>query len=254
MILDKFSLAGRVAVVTGAGQGIGEAIAVAMAEAGACVALSSRTRSKLETVAARIAEFGGEALVAPADVSSRADHTRLVDTVMDRWGKIDILVSNAGTNVRVPSEEYREEDWDMVVGTNLKGTFFLTQLVAQRMIEQHYGKIVQIASLASITGLPNIPAYTAAKGGIGALTYQLAIEWAKYGINVNSICPGYIRTPLTVPIQESERGTYIEDRVPAGRWGVPDDIAGVAVFLASDAAAYLTGQLIVVDGGWMAGG
>ena len=190
----------------------------------------------------------------PTDVAKRNDHEDLVNAALQKWGKIDILVNNAGTNVRKPTAEYPEEDWDTVVGTNLKGTFFLTQLVAQEMIRNQYGKIIHIASLASITGLPNIPAYTAAKGGIGALTYQMAVEWAKDGINVNSICPGYIRTPLTQPIQDSERSDYIEARVPMGRWGQPEDIAGTVVFLASGASDYLTGQLIAVDGGWMAGG
>ncbi len=254
MILDTFTLTDRVAIVTGAGQGIGEAIATAMAEAGARVVLTGRKRSTLDAVATRITDGVGEALVVPGDVSKRGDHQRIVDAAHNKWGRIDILVNNAGTNVRVPTEDYREEDWDTVVNTNLKGTFFLTQLVARRMIEQSFGKIIHIASLASITGLPNISAYTAAKGGIGALTYQMSIEWAKHNINVNAICPGYIRTPLTQSVQESERGTFIQGRVPMGRWGEPEDIAGTAVFLASPASDYLTGQLIVVDGGWMAGG
>ena len=152
---------------------------------------------------------------------------------------------------KVLQECYRELKLHKV---NLKGTFFLTQLVAKNMIKNKYGKIINIASLATITGIPHIPAYTAAKGGLGSLTYQLAIDWAQYHINVNSICPGYIRTPLTQAVEESERGAYILSRVPAGRWGEPEDIAGTAVFLASPAANFLTGQLIVVDGGWMAGG
>jgi len=254
MILDTFTLTDRVAIVTGAGQGLGEAIATAMGEAGACVVLTGRKRATLDAVAARITDGGGKALVVPGDVSKRGDHKRIEDAALNKWGRIDILVNNAGTNVRVPTEDYREEDWDTVVNTNLKGTFFLTQLVARRMIEQSYGKIIHIASLASITGLPNISAYTAAKGGIGALTYQMSIEWAKHNINVNAICPGYIRTPLTQSVQDSERGTFIQGRVPMGRWGEPEDIAGTAVFLASPASDYLTGQLIVVDGGWMAGG
>lgn len=254
MILDTFTLTDRVAIVTGAGQGLGEAIATAMGEAGACVVLTGRKRATLDTVAARITDGGGKALVVPGDVSKRGDHKRIEDAALNKWGRIDILVNNAGTNVRVPTEDYREEDWDTVVNTNLKGTFFLTQLVARRMIEQSYGKIIHIASLASITGLPNISAYTAAKGGIGALTYQMSIEWAKHNINVNAICPGYIRTPLTQSVQDSERGTFIQGRVPMGRWGEPEDIAGTALFLASPASDYLTGQLIVVDGGWMAGG
>ena len=254
MNLERFSLKGRVAIVTGAGTGIGQGIATAMAESGARVVLAGRTRSRLEETEEIIGRFGGEALVVEADVSDRDGREALVAAVLEAWKQIDVLVNNAGVNVRTPPEDYREEDWDRVMNTNLKGTFFLTQLVARHMIERKYGKIIHIASLATITGIPLIPAYTAAKGGVGSLTYQLAIDWARYNINVNSICPGYIRTPLTRPVEESERGAYILNRVPAGRWGEPEDIAGTAVFLASPASDFLTGQLIVVDGGWMAGG
>lgn len=254
MILNRFSLEGKSAIVTGAGQGLGASIATAMAEAGARVLLTGRKPDTLHQTERQIKTLGGEALVLPADVSIRPDHDRIVDAALDAWGRIDILVNNAGMNIRVPSEDYLEEDWDRVLNTNLKGTFFLTQLVGRQMIKQKYGKIIHIASLASITGLPDIPAYTAAKGGLGALTYQLAISWAKHQINVNSICPGYIRTPLTRDLESSERGNYILNRVPMGRWGEPEDIAGTAVFLASSASDFLTGQLIVVDGGWMAGG
>lgn len=254
MNLERFSLKEKVAVVTGAGTGIGKGIATAMAESGARVVLAGRTRTRLEDTADDIRNTGGEALIVEADISNREDREALVASVLDTWKQIDILVNNAGMNVRTPPEDYREEDWDKVVNTNLKGTFFLTQLVARHMISRKYGKIIHIASLATITGIPNIPAYTAAKGGVGSLTHQLAIEWARHNINVNSICPGYIRTPLTRAVEESERGTYILNRVPAGRWGEPEDIAGTAVFLASPASDFLTGQLIVVDGGWMAGG
>lgn len=254
MNLERFSLKDRVAIVTGAGTGIGQGIATAMAESGARVVLAGRTRSRLEETGETIRGFGGEALVVETDVSDRDGRESLVATALESWKRIDILVNNAGVNVRTPPEDYREEDWDRIVNTNLKGTFFLTQLAARHMIERKYGKIIQIASLAAITGIPQIPAYTAAKGGIGSLTYQLAIDWAPYNININSICPGYVRTPLTRPVEESERGTYILNRVPAGRWGEPEDIAGTAVFLASPASDFLTGQLIVVDGGWMAGG
>jgi NAD(P)-dependent dehydrogenase (short-subunit alcohol dehydrogenase family) len=254
MNLERFSLKDRVSIVTGAGTGIGQGIATAMAESGARVVLAGRTRSRLEETGETIRAFGGEALVVDTDVSDRDGRAYLVATVLETWNQIDILVNNAGVNVRTPPEDYREEDWDRIVDTNLKGTFFLTQLAARHMIERKYGKIIHIASLATITGIPLIPAYTAAKGGLGSLTYQLAIDWARYNINVNSICPGYIRTPLTRPVEESERGAYILNRVPAGRWGEPEDIAGTAVFLAAPASDFLTGQLIVVDGGWMAGG
>ena len=254
MNLERFSLKEKVAIVTGAGTGIGKGIATAMAESGARVVLAGRTRSRLDDTAEDIKGSGGEALVVEADISNREDREVLVATTLETWKQIDILVNNAGVNVRTPPEDYREEDWDRVVDTNLKGTFFLTQLAARHMIERNYGKIIQIASLAAITGIPHIPAYTAAKGGIASMTYQLAIDWAPYNININSICPGYIRTPLTRPVEESERGTYILNRVPAGRWGEPEDIAGTAVFLAAPASDFLTGQLIVVGGGWMAGG
>ncbi|MCY3772159.1 MAG: glucose 1-dehydrogenase [Gemmatimonadetes bacterium] len=254
MNLERFSLKEKVAIVTGAGTGIGKGIATAMAESGARVVLAGRTRSRLDDTADDIKGFGGEALVVEADISNREDREALVTTVLDTWQQIDILVNNAGVNVRTPPEDYREEDWDQVMSTNLKGTFFLTQLAARHMIERKYGKIIHIASLSAITGIPLIPAYTAAKGGLASMTYQLAIDWARYNINVNSICPGYIRTPLTRPVEESERGAYILNRVPAGRWGEPEDIAGTAVFLAAPASDFLTGQLIVVDGGWMAGG
>tara|TARA_B100000029_G_scaffold515020_1_gene620113 strand:+ start:8297 stop:9061 length:765 start_codon:yes stop_codon:yes gene_type:complete len=254
MNLDRFSLKGQVAIVTGAGTGIGKGIAIAMAESGARVILAGRRRIRLDETAKRICQLGGETLVVETDITKEDGRRTLVEKALNTWQQIDILVNNAGMNVRTPPEDYREEDWDNVVNTNLKGTFFLTQLVAKNMIKNKYGKIINIASLATITGIPHIPAYTAAKGGLGSLTYQLAIDWAQYHINVNSICPGYIRTPLTQAVEESERGAYILSRVPAGRWGEPEDIAGTAVFLASPAANFLTGQLIVVDGGWMAGG
>lgn len=254
MNLERFSLKEKVAIVTGAGTGIGKGIATAMAESGARVVLAGRTRSRLDDTADDIGSSGGETLVVEADISSREDREALVASVLDTWKQIDILVNNAGVNVRTPPEDYREEDWDKVISTNLKGTFFLTQLAARHMIERKYGKIIHISSLSAITGIPLIPAYTAAKGGLASMTYQLAIDWARYNINVNSICPGYIRTPLTRAVEESERGAYILNRVPAGRWGEPEDIAGTAVFLASPASDFLTGQLIVVDGGWMAGG
>ncbi|MBI4553719.1 MAG: glucose 1-dehydrogenase [Candidatus Latescibacteria bacterium] len=253
MILDTFKLTDRVALVTGASQGLGEAIAVAFAEAGADVVLASRNLAKLEAVASRITALGRTAVPVQMDVSLRADHDRAVAAALDRWGRIDILVNDAGTNVRVPAEDFREDDWDVILNTNLKGTFFLTQLVGRQMIAQRRGKIINIASLTSITGLPNLAAYTASKGGIASLTRMLAIEWAKHGITVNAICPGYIKTPLTQAVLDSPRGAYIESRVPIGRWGVPDDIAGTAVFLASGASDFMTGQLVVVDGGWMAG-
>ena len=226
MNLERFSLKGKVAVVTGAGTGIGKGIATALAESGARVVLSGRTLSRLEDTAREIERFGGATLSVEADISKHEDRQNLVTTVLDTWKQMDILVNNAGVNVRNPPEDYREEDWDRVVGTNLKGTFFLTQLCARHMIERKYGKIIHIASLSAVTGIPHIPAYTAAKGGIGSLTYQLAIDWAPYNITVNSICPGYIRTPLTRAVEESERGAYILNRVPVGRWGEPEDIAG----------------------------
>ena len=187
------------------------------------------------------------------DVSNLRDVNGMVETVVDEFGRIDILVNNAGTTVRTSAEEFTEEDWDKVIDVNMKGVFFCAQAVGKVMIEQRAGKIINTASLLSVIGVPNTAAYGASKGAVSQITKTLAVEWAKYNINVNAIGPGYFRTDLTRPLQEDEtRSAQITSRIPMQRWGDPDELKGAVVFLASEASDYMTGQTIYVDGGWLA--
>ncbi len=252
MILESFKLDGKVAIVTGANTGLGQGMCVALAEAGAKVAGVAR-RDCSET--ARLVEMaGGEFFEVTADLSSTEPVERIVESVMAHYGRIDILVNNAGVIKREDADKYTEEDWDMVVNVNQKVVFFLSQAVAKRMIEaEQGGKIINIASMLSYQGGIRVPAYTASKSAIIGLTRALANEWAKYGINVNGIAPGYMATNNTAQIRDDEkRNDEILGRIPAGRWGTPDDMKGAVVFLASDAASYVNGFTIAVDGGWLA--
>lgn len=254
MILGKMSLAGKTAVVTGASRGLGRAMALGLAEAGADLVLVSRGMSGLRKVSREIDRLGRKSLPIGADISNLKDINAMVERAMGEFGRIDILVNNAGTTFRMPSEDFTEEAWDKVIDVNLKGAFFCAQAVGKVMIDQRAGKIINIASLLSVIGVPTAVAYAASKGGISQLTKTLAVEWAKYNINVNAIGPGYFRTDLTKPLQEDEnRSARILSRIPLGRWGDPDDLKGVVVFLASSASDYITGQTIYVDGGWLAG-
>ena len=247
----SFSLTGKVALVTGANTGIGQAIAVALAEAGADVALAGR--SEPTDTLDRIAVTGRRALNIKADLSTTAPVDQVVGEVLDKLGRIDILVNNAGIIRRADLLDFSEEDWDAVVDTNLKTLFFLSQAAARPMAAQGSGKIVNIASLLSFQGGIRVPSYAAAKSGVAGVTRAMANELAAKGVQVNAIAPGYIATNNTAALQADEtRSRQILERIPAGRWGKPDDIAGTAVFLASSAADYLTGQIIAVDGGWMA--
>lgn len=253
MILDKMSLSGKIAVVTGASRGLGKAMALGLAEAGADLVLVSRGMPQLREVAREIHGLGRRALPISADISNLEDVNAMVGKAMSEFGRIDILVNNAGATVRMPSESFTEEAWDKVMDVNLKGAFFCAQAVGKVMINQRAGKIINIASLLSVIGVPTAVAYAASKGGISQLTKTLAVEWAKYNINVNAIGPGYFRTDLTKPLQEDkDRSARILSRIPMGRWGDPDDLKGVVVFLASEASDYITGQTIYVDGGWLA--
>jgi len=254
MILDKMSLSGKIAIVTGASRGLGRAMALGLAEAGADIALVSRGMSELQKVAQEIEQLGRKALSISADVSNLKDVDAMVKKVIQEFGRIDILVNNAGTTIRMTVENFTEEAWDKVTDLNLKGAFFCAQSVGKVMINQRSGKIINIASLLSVIGVPNAVAYAATKGGISQITKCMAVEWAKYNISVNAIGPGYFRTPLTKPLQEDrERSAQILSRIPMGRWGDPDDLKGIVVFLASEASNYITGQTIYVDGGWLAG-
>ena len=252
-----FGLEGKVALVTGAGRGLGRAMALALGQAGADLALVSRTKEELTEVSEKIRSLDPErkVLAVPADLSLSDEIPRVVDTVLGEFSRIDILVNNAGRNVRGPAENVAIEDWDGVVDLNLKSAFVMAQAVGRAMIRQGYGKIINTASLTSFIGLPNMVAYCASRGGVAQMTKALAVEWAKYGVRVNAIAPGYFMTKLTEPLfQDPERKKWILSKIPMGRTGDPEkDLSGVVVFLASPASDYITGQIVISDGGWMAG-
>jgi 2-deoxy-D-gluconate 3-dehydrogenase len=246
-----FDLSGKVAVVTGANTGIGQGIAVALAAAGADVAAVGRTPA--DETAALVREQGRRAELISADLSTIEPVGRVIDETIERLGRIDILVNNAGIIRRADSIDFTEEDWDAVVDTNLKSMFFLCQAAARPMIAQGGGKIINIASMLSFQGGIRVPSYTASKSGVAGLTKLLANEWAAKGINVNAIAPGYIATNNTAALQADEvRHRQILERIPAARWGAPDDLGGAAVFLSSAAANYVQGHVLAVDGGWLA--
>lgn len=248
MILDQFSLKGKVAVVTGSNTGLGQGICRAFAEAGAKVVGVSR-RPSTET-----AEMLGKSFYnVIADLSSLDVIPGIIAQTLDKFGRIDILVNNAGIIKRQDSLEFSEENWDSVINVNLKTVFFLTQAVAQQFVAQKSGgKIINIASMLSYQGGIRVPSYTASKSGIKGITMTLANEWAKYGINVNGIAPGYMATNNTEQLrQDGERSADILARIPAGRWGTPADLEGAAVFLASGASDYVNGFTLAVDGGWL---
>lgn len=242
----------RVALVTGASTGLGAAIAIALAEAGAHVACHGNSRSP-ETTCNQIRSAGGVAHAISGDLSKTETPQRLVAETLKRFGRIDILINNAGTIRRAPATDYSDEDWAAVIEVNLSSVFRLSKLAGKQMIERGGGgKIVNIASLLSFQGGITVPAYAASKGGVAQLTKALANEWAKHRINVNAIAPGYMRTANTAALQADEtRNRQILERIPAGRWGEPDDLAGAAVFLSSSASDYINGHILVVDGGWM---
>ena len=252
MILDQFKLHDRVALVTGASTGLGAAVAVALAEAGAQVSCHGNTRSP-ESTCDRIQSAGGVAHAIAGDLVKPETARSLVEQTLERFGRIDILVNNAGTIRRAPAVDYSDDDWATVIEVNLSSVFRLSQLVGKQMIErQRGGKIVNIASLLSFQGGITVPAYAASKGGVAQLTKALANEWARFGINVNAIAPGYMRTSNTAALQADEtRNRQILERIPAGRWGEPEDLVGAAVFLCSSASDYVNGHVLVVDGGWM---
>jgi 2-dehydro-3-deoxy-D-gluconate 5-dehydrogenase len=251
-ILDQFRLDGKLALVTGSASGLGAAIALALAEAGASVACHGNRRSADETTE-KIRVLGGNSQSFAADLGTAGGADSLCEAVSAAMGTPEILVNNAGTIYRDAAENYDSQAWMNVVQVNLNSVFRLCQLAGRAMLERRQGKIINIASLLSFQGGIRVPAYAASKGGVAQLTKALANEWAARNVQVNAIAPGYFRTENTSALQADEvRNRQILERIPAARWGEPRDIAGAAVFLASRASDYVNGEVLVVDGGWMA--
>jgi 2-deoxy-D-gluconate 3-dehydrogenase len=249
MILDKFRLDSKVAIVTGSNTGLGQGICRAYVEAGAkVVGVSRRPSTETEEMLGKENFYNVIADLSTCDVIPR-----VIEEAVAKFGRVDILVNNAGVIKRQDSIDFSEENWDTVMNVNLKTVFFLTQAVGKQFIKQHSGgKIINIASMLSFQGGIRVPSYTASKSAIKGLTMTLSNEWAKYGVNVNAIAPGYMATNNTQALrQDEERSADILARIPAGRWGTPDDLEGAAVFLASAASDYVNGFTLAVDGGWL---
>ncbi|MEC0369162.1 2-dehydro-3-deoxy-D-gluconate 5-dehydrogenase KduD [Paenibacillus chibensis] len=249
--MNLFNLKGKTALVTGTSGGLGQGIAVGLAEAGAdivCVARSS-SREAVDMAEA----MGRKALAIQADLSDATRLSSIFDQALTLTGQIDILVNNAGTIRRTPAKDHSEKDWFDVIDLNLNTVFLLSQMAGRHMIERGSGKIINICSMLSYQGGINVPGYTASKHGVAGLTKAFANEWAASGVQVNGIAPGYMITDNTAQIQADEkRKASITERIPAGRWGTPEDLQGAAVFLASSASDYVNGHILCVDGGWMA--
>jgi NAD(P)-dependent dehydrogenase (short-subunit alcohol dehydrogenase family) len=253
MSLKLFDLSGKVAMVTGSTRGLGEVAALALAKAGADVAICGRNEQDLKRVAALVKKLGKEAAGFHLDVTSADNVQKGVDDIIAKFGRIDILVNNAGVNHRVPVLEYDEDAWDMVINTNLKGYFLVTKAVVPQMIENGYGKVINISSILGRVALPNQLAYASSKGGVDQMTKVMAIEWAKQGVRVNAIGPTYFETDLVTQIRnDPERFNFINERTPMGRWGYLDELEGTVIFLAAAASDFITGQTIYIDGGWTA--
>lgn len=252
--MKLFDLSGKVALVTGASQGLGLAIARGLAGAGATVVLNGRDAAKLERVAETFRSAGLSAATAPFDVTDEAAVEAGVEAIERDIGPIAILVNNAGMQLRGPLEEYPRAHWDRIVATNLTSVFTVGQAVARRMIPRGRGKIINIASLMAEVARPSIAPYAATKGAVKSLTKGMAVDWAKYGIQVNGIGPGYFKTELnTALVNDAAFSAWVEKRTPAGRWGEVEELAGAAIFLASPASDFVTGQVIYVDGGFLTG-
>ncbi len=252
MILEDFELKGKNALVTGSSRGLGAAIAMALAQAGANVGCHGRSADG-NTTSNSITKMGRKSFYLAGDMSDAKLYPALIGKTVEEFGSIDILVNNAGMIRRAPATDYRQADWDELIAVNLTAVFRLSQLAGKDMLKRGAGgKILNIASLLSFQGGILVPAYAAAKGGVAQLTKALANEWASKGINVNAIAPGYMATDNTTALrQDPERSRQIMERIPAGRWGKPDDIAGAAVFLCSSASDYIHGHVLAIDGGWL---
>jgi 2-dehydro-3-deoxy-D-gluconate 5-dehydrogenase len=251
-IIDKFNLEGKVAIVTGASTGLGQGMAYALSDAGADIVGVDYV--DMPETKKTIEASGRKFIGIVADLMSLKPVQSLIDTAVDKFGKLDILVNNAGIIRRTDAIDFSEKDWDDVININLKTVFFLSQAAARQFIKQGTGgKIINIASMLSFQGGIRVPSYTASKSGVMGITRSMANEWAKYNININAIAPGYMATNNTSQLRsDEERSKSILDRIPAGRWGLPEDVQGPVVFLASKASDYVNGYTIAVDGGWLA--
>lgn len=253
MILDHFNLDGKTALVTGCKRGIGKAMAIALAEAGAdIIGVSSTMEAEGSAVGNKVQALGRSFKGYACDFGDRAALHAFIEQVTSDFSRIDILVNNAGIIRRAPAAEHSDDDWDAVLEVNLNAQFILSRALGKRMVGRGSGKIIFTASLLTFQGGITVPGYAASKGGIGQLTMALSNEWAGHGVQVNAIAPGYISTDATGALRsDPERSVAILGRIPAGRWGEPEDFAGPVVFLASRASDYMTGHTMVVDGGWM---
>ena len=251
MYRELFGLEGRTALVTGASKGLGKAIVLALAAAGADVALYARNKEDLEAVKASVQTLGRRAEIFCVDVLDKQAVDESVKAGLEAFGHVDILVNNAGVNVRKPVLELSQEEWDLVIDTNLKGYFLMAQAVVPAMLARGSGKVINMASILGAVALPTQLAYASSKGGVIQMTKVMALEWAKQGVQVNAIGPTYFETPLVAQLRnDPERFNFIVDRTPMGRWGQPEELAGVVIFLASRASDFITGQTIFIDGGW----
>ena len=255
MTTQFFNLEGKTAVVTGGTSGIGRAIAIGLAEAGADVVATGRRHQQVEETAQEIETRGRRTLRQPADVCDRASLEKLLAAVLEKFGKIDILVNCAGIIKRTPTIDVAEDEWNGIVNTNLTGTLRACQIFGRTMLERGYGRIVNIASLNSFVALAEVAAYAASKAGVASLTRSLAVEWSKKGVTVNAIAPGVFRTDINARLLDSTaRGKELLMRTPMGRFGRTEELVGAAIFLASDSASFVTGEVLVVDGGFLASG
>jgi NAD(P)-dependent dehydrogenase (short-subunit alcohol dehydrogenase family) len=250
-MLDRFSLAGRVALVTGGNRGLGRGIALALAEAGADIAIAARNPETAAATCAEIEALGRRATFAACDMRDRSDIDAAVEHAVGALGRLDILVNNAGMGIRGPAAEIRDEDWDEVLETNLRAVLQCSRAAYPHLRTSGHGRIINLASMWSYFGTPTVASYAASKGGVVQLTKSLAVSWAPDGIRVNAIAPGFIHSDLTAPLaQDPQRHAQIVGRTPLGRFGEPEDLAGAVIFLASDASEFVTGQTLPIDGGY----